>query len=131
MSIYQITPVAKPRMTQRDKWAKRPTVLRYRAFKDHVQAMNLQLPLDGAVVTFVLPMPASWSQRKRRELDGQPHCQKPDLDNLVKALADACFTDDSTIHTMAARKIWGASGAIHIRPWQWGDPWPEPIEAKP
>ena len=31
---YPIIPLGKPRMTQRDKWAKRPAVLRYRAFKD-------------------------------------------------------------------------------------------------
>lgn len=129
MTTHPITPVPKPRMTQRDKWLKRPAVLRYRAFKDQVRIRNVQLPTDGAVVTFVLPMPKSWSKRKRAELDGQPHTQKPDLDNLVKALADACFEDDSTIHTIAARKVWGVGGAIRIRPWQWGDPWPEPIEA--
>ena len=127
---YPITPVGKPRMTQRDKWAKRPAVLRYRAFKDEVRARRVILPTDGAMVTFCLPMPKSWSQKKRREMDGEPHRQKPDLDNLVKALGDACYEDDSTIHMIAARKVWGVDGSIEVRPWAWGDPWPEPIEGE-
>lgn len=35
---YPIVPVPKPRMTQRDKWQKRPAVMRYRAFCDEVRA---------------------------------------------------------------------------------------------
>lgn len=32
--ILDIEPVAKPRMTKKDKWAKRPCVMKYRAYKD-------------------------------------------------------------------------------------------------
>ena len=124
MEAYPITPCPKPRMTQRDKWAKRAAVLRYRAFCDECRARRVNLPADGAMVLFVLPMPPSWSKAKRDQLRGQPHTQKPDLDNLVKALNDALREDDSGVHTMAARKIWGVRGEIRIREWNWGDPWP-------
>lgn len=127
---YPICPVPKPRMTQRDKWAKRPAVLRYRAFCDEVRARGLDLPEDGSIVTFVLPMPKSWAKKKHNEMDGQPHQQRPDLDNLLKALADACYSEDCRIHCIAARKVWGSEGLILVRPWTWGDPWPEPIEGE-
>ncbi|HHE6457291.1 TPA: RusA family crossover junction endodeoxyribonuclease, partial [Proteus mirabilis] len=34
MKVFNIEPVPKPRMTQADKWKKRPPVLKYFAFKD-------------------------------------------------------------------------------------------------
>ena len=42
--VYPITPVPKPRMTRRDRWAKRPCVLRYWAFKDEVRLRRVSLP---------------------------------------------------------------------------------------
>ena len=127
--IYPITPVAKPRMTQRDKWKQRPCVMRYRAFADECRLRGVSIPADGAMVTFVVPMPKSWSERKRRAMDGKVHEQKPDLSNLVKALEDAVLKDDSAVHTMAARKVWGQSGQICIRAWEWTDPWPGVADA--
>ena len=131
IDVFAIKPVPKPRMTQRDKWAKRPAVLRYRAFCDEVRANEVKLPEDGSIVTFVMPMPKSWSKKKKDEMDGAPHQQKPDLDNLVKALGDACYTEDCKIHCIAARKVWGVEGQLIVRPWTWGDPWPEPVTGEP
>ncbi len=122
--IYPIVPTPKPRMTQRDKWQKRPAVMRYRAFADECRMRGVTIPEDGSVVVFTLPMPKSWSGRKRAEMNGQPHTQKPDLSNLVKAIEDAVMKDDSAVHTMAARKVWGERGSIEVREWRWGDPWP-------
>ena len=36
MIVFEIKPLGKPRMTQRDRWAKRPCVNRYYAYKDHL-----------------------------------------------------------------------------------------------
>jgi Holliday junction resolvase RusA-like endonuclease len=124
MNCYPILPVPKPRMTQRDKWQQRPAVMRYRAFKDDIRLRKVELPTEGAMVEFAIPMPKSWSNARKSKMDGTAHRQKPDIDNLVKALADACFEDDSLIHTIAARKVWAQRGEIRIRPWNWGDPWP-------
>jgi len=112
--IYEIEPMGKPRMTQRDKWAKRPAVLRYRAFKDECRLKRVELPSGGAHVTFVIPMPKSWSKKKRAEMNGKPHQQKPDLDNLAKALMDAVHDDDAGIWSMCLSKGWGESGPIKI-----------------
>lgn len=114
MPQYPIIPVAKPRMTQSDQWKKRPVVLKYRAFKDEVRAHGVVLPECNAVVTFYLPMPKSWSKKKRSAMIGKPHQQTPDVDNLLKALADACHTDDSHIWDVHVRKLWAEEGSIVI-----------------
>jgi len=116
---YPITPVPKPRMTQRDKWHKRGCVVRYWDFKDEVRRLNVKLPAHGAWVTFYLPMPKSWSNKKRDEMYLTPHRQKPDLDNLIKALGDAVYDDDSVIWDIRASKWWELSGAIDILDLRW------------
>ena len=115
MKAYPITPVGKPRMTQRDKWKKRPTVQRYYAFKDQVRLHRVELPLRGAHVIFVIPMPKSWTKGKKRSLMGEYHQQTPDVDNLFKALADAIFESDADICDVRITKIWGNEGAIIIK----------------
>ena len=114
MPDYKITPVGKPRMTRADKWRKRPEVLRYRAFCDEVRLLGVDLPESGSHVTFILPMPASWSKKKRAELNGRPHQQKPDVDNLTKSLLDALFEDDAYIWDVRVSKLWGEVGRIII-----------------
>src|SRR5690606_19230936 len=96
------------------KWAKRPAVLRYRAFKDECRLKRVELPSGGACITFVLPMPKSWSRKKMMEMCGKPHRQKPDLDNLAKALMDAVHDDDAGIWSMSLAKVWGFKGQIRI-----------------
>lgn len=114
IQIYDIKPLGKPRMTQRDKFQKRPEVLRYRAFCDEVRLRGVTLHAAGCHITFVLPMPESWSKKKRAELVGRPHLQKPDVDNMFKALMDAVFKDDSAVWDARITKIWGEKGQIRI-----------------
>lgn len=114
MKIYNITPVPKPRMTQSDRWKKRPATDRYWAFKDAVKLANIELPESNSHVTFTLPMPKSWSKKKRMEMKGKPHKQKPDGDNLLKALQDAIYNDDCAIWDIRITKMWGEEGSINI-----------------
>lgn len=102
-------------MTQRDKWAKRPSVQRYFAFRDEVQLRGVRLPEAGAHVAFVMPMPKSWSKQKREIMQGQPHQQKPDIDNLAKALLDAVFADDCRVWDARWSKVWGEQGEIIVK----------------
>ena len=115
MQIYPIVPMGKPRMTRADKWKKRPEVMRYRAFCDEVRLRGVVLPESGAHITFVLPMPASWSKKKRQQHNGQPHQAKPDCDNMLKALMDALYEDDAHIWDCRITKVWGEFGQIIIR----------------
>lgn len=112
---YDITPMGKPRMTRSDKWKQRDCVMRYRAFKDECRYKGVELPESNAHVVFVVPMPKSWSQKKKREMLGAPHRQKPDVDNMLKALMDALFEEDSAVWDVRATKIWGETGSIKVQ----------------
>lgn len=112
---YDITPSAKPRMTQSDKWKKRPIVMRYRAFRDEVRLKKVAFN-NGDRIVFGVPMPKSWSKQKKEIYEYQANEQVPDVDNYLKALLDSIFDDDSHIwHIGDMRKIWAYKGFIEIR----------------
>jgi Holliday junction resolvase RusA-like endonuclease len=118
--FYDIEPTPYVRQTQADKWKKRPEVLRYRAFRDEVAWMKLELPEDFFHVVFLIETPRSWSAKKRLEHIGQPHLCKPDKDNLEKGLIDAVYRnrDDAHIWNGASTKIWaGLSGIVVSDTW--------------
>lgn len=112
---FDITPVPKPRMTQRDAWAKRPCVLRYYEFKDQLKALaakeRFTVPAAGCHVTFYLPRPKSWPKTKKTRF---AHQQKPDIDNLLKAFLDALCDDDSYVYDIRATKLWHTEGRIVV-----------------
>ena len=112
---YDIEPCTKPRQTRADKWKQRPCVMKYRAFADHARLLGIEITA-GDAVTFVLPMPKSWSKKKRAEMLDQYHTQTPDLDNLLKAIMDATNKRDEHIsHFAALKKVWGETGKIIIK----------------
>lgn len=121
---YPITPVAKPRMTRRDKWQHRPCVARYRAFKDCCRDAQVALPDAGGTVIFCLPAPKSFSAKSRAQLDGTEHGKTPDIDNLLKAVMDATREHDSGISGISAHKIWSTVPGFAVI-------WPQPaLDAK-
>ena len=114
--IYEVTPVPKPRQTRADVWKKRPCVVRYREFADRCRELGMMVQ-NGDRISFLIEMPRIWSAKKRAALDGQPHQQRPDLDNLLKALMDAVLPEDCSIwHLGHVTKRWGAVAAIIIVP---------------
>lgn len=118
---FDLTPIAKPRMTQRDKWLNPPRkeVLKYRIAKKGMEAYSLMHKFtikDKIDCTFVLPMPPSWSEKKRKNMDGKPHENKPDIDNLIKFVMDTMLPNgDQMVHTIYANKVWGREGKIIFR----------------
>lgn len=112
--IYDITPCPKPRQTQYDRWKKRPCVMRYRAFADECRLKRVRLE-SGVSIHFYMPMPKSWSKRKKSEMVFKPHIQVPDLSNLLKALEDAVCENDSHLwYYQSLKKTWSYSGGILI-----------------
>ena len=110
-------PVAKPRMVRSDKYKKRPVVLNYWAFKDRIilQAKRQGFVLGKAYkVTFVMPFPESLSEKSKIAYEHKPHKVRPDLDNMLKALNDCLSEEDSDIHYISCRKIWGRVGKIIV-----------------
>ena len=93
-------------MTQGDKWKRRVPVLNYRAFCDEVRLRNVRLPEPYYHAVFLLPVPGSWSRKRKGEMNLTPHRQRPDLSNLNKALEDACEIEDSWIADSRQTKLW-------------------------
>lgn len=59
-------------------------------------------------ITFYMPIPKSLSKKKQDALVGQPHCKKPDFDNLAKLVSDVCMgviiEDDGVFSDSTQRK---------------------------
>lgn len=113
MIYIPVTPIPKPRMTRGDKWKQRPCVMRYREYKDEIRPYTTDLT-KSVKVTFYLPMPSSWSKRKKIKHHHQLHRSKPDVDNLLKGLMDAWMDQDQEVASIWVEKRWAQHGAISI-----------------
>lgn len=123
MKTYNITPIAAPRMTRSDKWRKknhpnpkweiRACVEKYWNFKDKVKELGINVE-NRNHVSFYIPMPKSWNDKKKERINGKPHEQRPDVDNLTKALLDSIFKEDSHIYDIRISKHWSYEGKITI-----------------
>jgi len=69
-------------------------------------------PLELEII-FVMPIPKSWSKKKREAIVGQPHTSKPDTDNLLKSVLDALegtiYKNDSQIYSINTKKVYGTN----------------------
>jgi hypothetical protein len=96
-------------------WKKRPCVQKYYEYKDLVRLHKVRVPEAGHHIIFVLSMPKGWSKKKREAMNGKPHQNKLDLDNLLKALYDSVYEEDKHIWDTRVTKIWGKNGKIIIK----------------
>ena len=107
-------PKARPRVTKFGTYTPAKTANYHAAVQLAAsQAMHDRPPLDGPqslrMVVYVA-CPSSWSHKRKAEA----YCgdiaatKKPDLDNVVKAIKDACngivWTDDSVVTRIDANK---------------------------
>ena len=115
---FSVNPMPAPRMNHSDRWAGRDIVQRYFSYRSTI---TLQARVNGLEVLpdtlsnliFYMPVPPSWSNKKTADNLGQPHTQRPDLDNLIKGFLDA-FGEDSHIHSLTASKVWSEIGRIEL-----------------
>jgi Holliday junction resolvase RusA-like endonuclease len=129
--VFNITPIGAPRMTKSDTWKLNPShpnpkqrqrkpVTQYFRFKNQIreQALinNFTLPESGFHAIFIIPMSHSWSDKKKGLMDGTPHQQKPDTDNIIKAVKDSLCDNDANIWDYRITKYWGRAGKIVIYP---------------
>ena len=115
--ILNVTPHTKPRMTVQDRWKRRKCVLSYFDYRDKVRDAIKDVVIgDRLDITFLVPMPKSWSKKKRLLLNGKPKQSRADLDNYIKGLLDATHEEDATVWDITARKLWtdSATGSIII-----------------
>ena len=104
-----IPPCPKPRMTRADKWKKRQSVVKFFAFRDAVRQRmynSSNLEYESFEIVFYVPMPKSWSKKKKILMKGKPHQQRPDLDNYLKAWKDSVYEEDAVVWRVKASKLW-------------------------
>lgn len=70
------------------------------------KAKRFVLPPVGASITFFIPVPPSWSKKKKKMHHGRFHQSKPDIDNLQKALLDSLMKEDKEIAHLEVSKRW-------------------------
>lgn len=125
-AVLAIDPIGAPRMSRSDQWKVNPNhsdpkkrqrvcVTRYFAWKDAfvLACKRVGWTLEPRIrIEFRIAMPPSWSKKKRSEMNGRPHQQKPDYDNLAKCIGDAFGVDDSFIWDARITKRWAEYGSI-------------------
>ena len=129
VKVLDIVPCPAPRMTKSDKWKldpfhldprkrQRKEVTKYFEFKNKLMTLlnndEKSYLTDEIFLIFVLPMPKTWSEKKKKLMNKKPHKQKPDFDNLTKAFCDSFGIDDSHVWNAQITKFWGYSGSIII-----------------
>ena len=116
--VIKVDPMGKPRMVASDRWRKRPCVLRYWEFKAELLRLMAKSGIKASEeclsISFYMAMPKSWAKKKKAKMLGQPHKQKPDIDNLVKGFLDAVLEEDCTVWDISAKKFWAEEGRIEI-----------------
>ena len=122
-----ITLLLTPQPAPRPRFSKFGTYnsKKYTEYKEAIQMLVLskKMPffyteaLDLEVV-FYMPIPESFSKKKRVALDGAYHVKRPDTDNLLKAFKDALngtlYRDDSQISSLYAKKLYSFTPRIEF-----------------
>ena len=115
--VCELAVVPKPRMTVRDRWAKRKCCVRYWSFSDDLKAAAEAKGFvlgDEVHMEFHIAMPKSWSKKKKKEMLGRSHQSKPDLDNCIKSIGDILKPEDKTICEIVAKKFWSEKPMIKL-----------------
>ena len=128
--VFQVPPKTAPRMTCRDRWKKRPCVVRYFEYRDQLRAKAVEYGItlpNSFSVTFYMAMPKSWSKKKKAAHVGTPCQSKPDLDNVLKGFMDALRTNDASVYDVSASKFWseqpGVVLAVRVPSRAWRPNW--------
>ena len=83
---------------------------KYNDYKSSLSALVKQqrftIPEQNVHMIFYIPVPKTWKEYKKNEMHMKLHQQKPDIDNLVKAVFDSIFTEDKYIADFRATKRW-------------------------
>ena len=126
--LFDVIPMGAPRLSQSDKWKinpnhidplkrQRKVVTNYYVFKNslHYQAKQMQFELGKTLdALYLIPMPNTWSSKKKERMNGMPCEVKPDTDNITKGIKDTFRKNDSDIWYEKAEKRWAFRGSIII-----------------
>jgi Holliday junction resolvase RusA-like endonuclease len=126
--LFDVVPMGAVRMSQSDRWKTNPnhldprkrqrkSVTEHFAFKDalRLQAKSMGFELKTYLdCVFMMPMPDSWSEKKKDKMNGLPCKVRPDIDNLCKIVVDSLKSEDGDVWSIKAEKRWAYKGSIII-----------------
>lgn len=76
---------------------------------------------DGRIEMYIeiyIAMPKSWSNRLKTTMNGTSHTNKPDIDNIIKAILDSlnglAYNDDKNICSIHVTKKWDFENRIDV-----------------
>ena len=64
------------------------------------------VPAAGLSITFYIPCPESWSNKKKKAHHGKLHQSRPDIDNIGKGFFDSLLVEDKYIANITLTKRW-------------------------
>jgi Holliday junction resolvase RusA-like endonuclease len=71
------------------------------------KSKSFTLPSQGLCISYYIPVPKSWSEKKKKLYHGTLHQSTPDIDNLVKATFDSLVREDKYVgHIGSICKRW-------------------------
>ena len=104
----------RPRMTRQGRTYTPEATVSFERTVQVIAAEHFKQPLVGPVritIHAIFEPAKSWSKKKRSEHMWMPHTQKPDADNISKAIKDAlnriAYADDSAVADLRVKKQWG------------------------
>ena len=126
--LFNVIPIGAVRMTQSDKWKtnanhvdpkkrQRESVRQYFEFKTAIrtQAEQMNYVLSEVLdIVFLVPMPFTWSEKKKVKYNKTKVNKRPDLDNYIKAFIDALSIEDGFVWKIQAEKRYAFNGSILV-----------------
>jgi Holliday junction resolvase RusA-like endonuclease len=120
---FNIAPMGAVRLSRRDafrpnkNYGPSAAALRYFEWKDRFAALVYVAVVDKKLFQlqdlecnvwwrFYVPIPQSWSMKKRVAHAQRPCRQKPDWDNCAKAVYDAIFVEDKAVWDVRSTTLW-------------------------
>lgn len=111
----------RPRATRQGRIYTPGETVAYERQVGTIAAQHITAPFNGPVRLRILAdfqPAASWSKRKRTDALGRPHTQKPDADNVAKAIKDAlnriAWVDDAQVAELIVSKAWAANDRVTV-----------------
>ena len=118
----------RPRATKQGRVYTPAETVSFERTVGQIAAQQFPAPITGPVKLTIAAtfQPAkSWSKKKTADHLGRAHTQRPDLDNIAKAIKDGlnriAWADDSQVAEMTCRKVWGptAQTVVHVEALEW------------
>lgn len=113
----------RPRITTRGGFPRAYMDEKTRAYEEQIAwaakaagAQPLELPCT-VVVTAVMPIPPSWSAKRKQAALAGHHVAKPDCDNILKcldALNGVAWKDDAQIFWANVKKVYGERPRLDV-----------------